>query len=321
MRSQRDPTASGPGDAPATDPPKGKGPTARALALGLLVLPVQLGLVLLWGASTDLTLVEALARLLGMTTSGLPGYFLLLGVAAVLFLLVSLGSTWALAVAVLRDRRRALLTLGSSLAIVLVTGWVVGGYRSAMTESLVGRTEELGQRAEGRIDSLAARSRLADLRVEPGPTYASMGATADNPHPEWGALRWSVRIAADLQVPSSGPYGLTVEFRLPGESAGNDAPAHARREVELDLDEGRNRLDVTLDANHSRGYQGFWNPARSGGTLTVVLRRKVAPDELYGDGLGSLMRRARQLFGAAARDLQPTARTVELLRESYELGS
>lgn len=297
--------------------PPGRGRTALALALGLLVFPVQLGLVFLWRSATELTLVEALARPLGMTTSGLPGYVALLGLAVLIFVLVSLGTTWMLAATLLGDRRQALLSLGASLVIVLVTGLVVGGNRSALTGSLVRHTEELGRRAEGRIDSLATRTRLADLRVEPGPLYRSMGATADNPHPEWGELRWSVRIEADLRVPSSGPYGLTVEYRLAGEAG--DAPPHARREAELDLTEGPNRIEVTLDANHSRGYQGFWDPQRAGGTLTVVLRRELSPTDLYGDGTDSLTRHAERLFGDAADDLEPTPRTVELLRESFEL--
>lgn len=317
MTPDRGDAAHDPGEGSGAEDGTRKGGTVLTLALGLLVLPVQAALFLLWSATTDLTLVEALARVLGMTSSGLPAYFLLVGMAGLLFVGLSLGLTWALAAALLRDRRRALLSVGSSLAVVLVTGLVVGSRRSALTESFVGRTDELGHRVEARIDSLAARTRLTGLRVEPGPTYTSMGAAADNPHPEWGELLWRVRITGELRVPASGPYGLVVEYRLPGEDP--DAAPHAGRELELELEEGSNALDVTLDANHTRGYQGFWEPDRSGGTLTVVLRREVSPDELYGDGLGSLTGDARRLFGDAADDLEPTARTVEVLRESFEL--
>lgn len=292
----------------------GKGRRGLALALGLLVLPVQLGLLALWSAATDLTLVEALARPLGMTTSGLPGYFLVMGLAAVLFALVSLGVTYAAATALLRSRELALLSLGSAVGVLVLTGMVVAGNRSAETESVMRDAEKLSGRADERVETLASRTRLEDTRVEPGPLYESMGATADNPRPEWGELLWSVRIAGDLIVPAAGSYGLTVEYRLPGENE-----PHARVETELVLEEGRNPLDVTLDANDSRDYQGFWDPARAGGSFTVALVRELTPGELYGDGLDAVTRSAERLFGRAAEDLRPTSRTVELLRERIEL--
>lgn len=314
MTSERSHNASTPDERGPSAGRDGKGRRGLALALGLLVLPVQLGLLVLWSAATDLTLVEALARPLGMTTSGLPGYFLLMGLAAALFALVSLGVTYAAAAALLRSRKLALLSLGSAVGILVLTGTVVAGNRSADTESAMRDAEKLSDRAEERVETLASRTRLEDTRVEPGPFYESMGATADNPRPEWGELLWSVRIAGDLIVPAAGTYGLTVEYRLPGE----DEP-HARAETELALEEGRNALDVTLDANDSRDYQGFWDPARARGSFRIVLVRELTPAELYGDGLDAVTRSAERLFGRAAEDLQPTSRTVELLRERIEL--
>lgn len=285
-----------------------------AVVLGLLVLPVQLGLLALWSAATDLTLVEALARLLGMTRSGLRGYFLIMGLAAVLFALVSLGVTYAAATALLRSRKLALLSLGSAVVVLVLTGMVVAGSRSADKESVRRHAEELSGRADERVEALASQTRLEATRVEPGPLYESMGATADNPRPEWGDLLWSVRVAGDLIVPVAGSYGLTVEYRLPGENE-----PHARMDTAMALEEGRNALDVTLDANHSRDYQGYWDPARSAGSVVVVLRRELSPAELYGDGFDAVTPSAERLFGRAAEDLRPTSRTVELLRERIEL--
>lgn len=285
-----------------------------ALALGLIVLPVQVGMVAVWTAATDVTVVEALARLLGMTASGLPGYFLLSGLAALLFALVAFAVTYGVAVGLLPNRKLALATLGSAVAVTLVTGFAVTANRSTRTAKLTDATEALSRQADARIEALSTGTRVLSLRAEPGPLYRSMGAITDNPRPEWGELRWSVRIRLDLRVPSAGDHELTVEYWLPTQ----DAP-HATRERTRALEEGTNSLTITLDANDSRDYQGFWDPERSGGRVVVLLRRKLSPEELYGDGLGALGRRAERLFGAAAADLQPTSRTVEVLRESFEL--
>lgn len=311
----RSPTGAGGRLLPGRRAP-GEARTWVALALGLLVLPVQLVLLLLWRAVADLPLVEALARLLGMTTSGLPGYFLLFGLGGVLVLLVSLGVTYGVAAALLRSGKRALTSLGSAVLVLLVGGAVVYGNRASRTEELSRRTEELDRRARERVETLASGTRVENLRVEPGPLYASVGATADNPRPEWGELRWSVRVTADLRVPAPGPYRLTLEYRLPGEDAGDDP--HAGLETELVLREGTNALEVTLDANQTRGYQGFWDPGRSGGAVTIAVEREVSPAELYGDGAGALGRSAERLFGSALAP-EATPRTVELLRERFEL--